>query len=56
MTGTKKTPAKASKLTVKKTTVKDLAVKKDKAKDVVGGGGGSPSKPRTPNDYTCNPC
>lgn len=56
MTAAKKPAAKNSKLSVKKSTVKDLAVKKDKAKDVVGGGGGSPSKPRTTNDYTCSPC
>lgn len=56
MTASKKAPSKTSKATVKKSTVKDLTVNKGKAKDVVGGGGGSPSKPRTPNDYTCNPC
>ena len=54
MTSPKKPAAKTSKLPIKKSTVKDLPVKKDK--DVVGGGGGSPSKPRTPQDYTCNPC
>ena len=43
-------------LPVKKETVKDLNVQPDKAEDVVGGGGGSPSKPRTPQNYTCNPC
>jgi hypothetical protein len=41
---------------IAKKTIKDLKVKPGKEKDVVGGGGGSPSKPRTPNDYTCNPC
>ena len=56
MTSPKKPDTKTSKLSVNKSTVKDLAVKKDKAKDVVGGGGGSPSKPRTANDYTCVPC
>ena len=55
MSPTKK-PVSKSKLSVKKSTVKDLAVKKDKAKDIVGGGGGSPSKPRTPQDYTCMAC
>ncbi|MCC6128869.1 MAG: hypothetical protein IT186_02985 [Acidobacteria bacterium] len=43
-------------LTIKKETVKDLTVQPDKEDDVVGGGGGSPSKPRTPNNYTCSPC
>lgn len=43
-------------LTVKKETVKDLEVQADKEDDVVGGGGGSPSKPRTQNNYTCSPC
>ena len=48
--GSKKKPE------VSKNTIKDLKVKPGKEKDVMGGGGGSPSKPRTPADYTCPAC
>ena len=43
-------------LPIKKETVKDLSVQPEKEDDVVGGGGGSPSRPRTPQDYTCRAC
>lgn len=43
-------------LPVKKETVKDLTVQPEKEDDVVGGGGGSPSRPRTPANYTCAAC
>ncbi|MCC6128868.1 MAG: hypothetical protein IT186_02980 [Acidobacteria bacterium] len=47
---------KTSKLSIKKDKIKDLTVQSGKEGEVKGGGGGSPSKPRTPNDYTCSPC
>lgn len=47
---------KTSKLSIKKDTIKDLTVQPGKEDEVKGGGGGSPSRPRTGSDYTCNPC
>jgi hypothetical protein len=41
-------------LTVKKETLKDLTVQPEKEKDVVAGG--TPSRPRTGTNFTCNPC
>lgn len=47
---------KTSKLSIKKDTIKDLTVQPGKEDEVKGGGGGSPSRPRTAADYTCAAC
>jgi hypothetical protein len=50
----KKAGTKTSKLPLKKDALKDLTVQPGKEKNVVGGG--TPSRPRTGTDFTCNPC
>ena len=45
---------KTSKLSIKKDSLKDLTVQPGKEKNVMGGG--TPSRPRTGTDFTCNPC
>ncbi|MCC6128452.1 MAG: hypothetical protein IT186_00880 [Acidobacteria bacterium] len=56
MTEPKEEKAPEEVLRVKKETIKDLPVQPEKDRDVVGGGGGSPSRPRTGTDYTCPVC
>ena len=56
MTESKDKKGNEKKPAVTKNVIKDLKVKPGKEKGVVGGGGGTPSKPRTPADYTCPAC
>ncbi len=57
MVAGKKAPAGKAKLSVKKSSLKDMKVKAGKDKDVKGGGGRyKASQPKTPSDPGCDPC